>query len=201
MNFPKLSHWSIYQTTTHVRSYIYECVFLLYMYLICSCSFSRLSICYSHLSISTFQDNCQFVSNWDQADTDGDGVGDACDNCPSVINPDQQDTDGDGIGDDCDSDDDDDGKVECFRKRCWNVDREFRKCWNSLHKSFGDVIWCCIHLYIYKRVYNNLTNSRPHKLASNIFVDFADLLLYFFLTKQLKINEYWLLTCILEDKN
>ena len=147
MNFPKLSHWSIYQTTTHVRSYIYECFFLLYMYLICSCSFSRLSICYSHLSISTFQDNCQFVSNWNQADTDGDGVGDACDNCPSVINPDQLDTDGDGTGDDCDSDDDDDGKVECFRKRCWNVDREFVKCWlriwEMLIKNLGNVETDC----------------------------------------------------------
>ena len=42
-------------------------------------------------------------------DGDGDGIADGSDNCPNVSNPDQTDTDGDGIGDACDSDKDGDG--------------------------------------------------------------------------------------------
>jgi len=42
-------------------------------------------------------------------DVDGDGVPNADDNCPWIPNPDQLDTDGDGDGDVCDDDDDGDG--------------------------------------------------------------------------------------------
>lgn len=61
-------------------------------------------------------DNCPSVSNPDQSDRNGNGIGDACDgdldgdtvvdirdNCPATYNPSQLDSDGDGIGDDCDA--------------------------------------------------------------------------------------------------
>lgn len=67
-------------------------------------------------------DNCPLIGNSDQADTDGDGIGNVCDqdddndgindtidNCPLIANPNQEDDDNDGIGNSCDDDSDNDG--------------------------------------------------------------------------------------------
>lgn len=55
------------------------------------------------------QDNCIYVFNPQQRDSDYDGLGNECDNCPTIANVDQKDTDWDGTGDMCDSDRDGDG--------------------------------------------------------------------------------------------
>jgi len=70
-------------------------------------------------------DNCVAMSNWSQADNDGDGAGDACDsdddddtvldvsdNCRSSPNAGQVDSDDDGWGDACDGDSDNDGMMD-----------------------------------------------------------------------------------------
>ncbi len=73
--------------------------------------------------VADTEDNCPTTSNPNQADSDGDGIGDACDtvtppsdqdndgiadaedNCPTTPNPNQADSDGDGIGNACDTPD------------------------------------------------------------------------------------------------
>jgi hypothetical protein len=53
--------------------------------------------------LATAQDNCPLVSNRNQANEDGDALGDACDPCPPVAGMNaNSDSDGDGVGNACD---------------------------------------------------------------------------------------------------
>lgn len=52
-----------------------------------------------------------------QLDSDGDGVFDGRDNCPDKANSDQADVDGDGMGDACDPDSDNDGLPDSFEQQ------------------------------------------------------------------------------------
>jgi hypothetical protein len=58
--------------------------------------------CRAGVKMTECLDNCPLVANPDQADDDGDLIGNACDVCPNKTDPGQSDKDGDGVGDACD---------------------------------------------------------------------------------------------------
>lgn len=90
--------------------------------------------------IVDYLDNCPYVTNLDQTDTDGDWIGDACesdtdgdgepddtDNCILIPNPLQENSDGDTHGDACDN--------------CPTLDNQEQEDWDS--DDYGDVCDNC----------------------------------------------------------
>lgn len=95
------------------------------------------------------QDNCPSDVNPDQADNDGDNIGDLCDNdydndsvvnasdnCPLVPNADQADNDLDTFGDACDGDDDNDGIADTADNCPFNANADQA---DFDHDGLGDV--------------------------------------------------------------
>ena len=81
--------------------------------------FSNTDICdilnaFASVGLGAGDLDCDGVDDFEDPDSDGDGIPDSVDNCTAVMNWGQFDHDGDGIGDECDHDDDNDG-VPDFR--------------------------------------------------------------------------------------
>jgi PKD repeat protein len=110
-------------------------------------------------------DNCLYIYNPDQTNSDADRFGDLCDNCTAIDNVDQLDADADGIGDVCDActDIDGDGYGDpgyalnaCLADNCPEYANPGQEDLNG--NGIGDI---CEFEENYAIIFDSVSNKRP----------------------------------------